>query len=52
MNKYSIRDVKDIQNASFKLNSLQLQTLLSHYLYATNEPKIPHVSTYKCVVWT
>ncbi|XP_055361973.1 afadin [Betta splendens] len=42
MNKYSIHNVKDIQNASFKLNSLQLHTLLSNYLYATNEPKIPH----------
>ncbi|XP_072222021.1 afadin [Leuresthes tenuis] len=41
MNKYSMRDAKDIQSTCFKLNSLQLQTLLSGYLYATNEPHIP-----------
>ncbi|XP_042357059.1 afadin [Plectropomus leopardus] len=41
MNKYSTQDVKAIQNSCFKLNSLQLQTLLSGYLYATNEPHIP-----------
>ncbi|KAL6105260.1 uncharacterized protein ACO6RY_06827 [Pungitius sinensis] len=41
MNKYSMQDVKAIQNTCFKLNSLQLQTLLSGYLYATNEPHIP-----------
>ncbi|KAM4625263.1 afadin [Polymixia lowei] len=41
MNKYSMQDVKDIQNTCFKLNSLQLQTLLSSYLYASNEPRIP-----------
>ncbi|XP_054470257.1 afadin [Anoplopoma fimbria] len=40
MNKYSMQDVKAIQNNCFKLNSLQLQTLLSGYLYATNEPHI------------
>lgn len=45
MNKYSMQDVKAIQNTCFKLNSLQLQTLLSGYLYATNEPHIPPVST-------
>lgn len=44
MNKYSMKDAKDIQNTCFKLNSLQLQTLLSGYLYATNEPHIPPVS--------
>ncbi|KAM8736243.1 afadin isoform 2-T2 [Acanthopagrus schlegelii] len=41
MNKYSMKDAKDIQNTCFKLNSLQLQTLLAGYLYATNEPHIP-----------
>ncbi|XP_049918592.1 afadin isoform X3 [Epinephelus moara] len=41
MNKYSMQDVKAIHNTCFKLNSLQLQTLLSGYLYATNEPHIP-----------
>ncbi|XP_029284012.1 afadin [Cottoperca gobio] len=41
MNKYSMQDVKAVQNTCFKLNSLQLQTLLSGYLYATNEPHIP-----------
>ncbi|XP_068436318.1 afadin [Clinocottus analis] len=40
MNKYSMQDVKAVQNTCFKLNSLQLQTLLSGYLYATNEPHI------------
>ncbi|XP_038585533.1 afadin-like [Micropterus salmoides] len=41
MNKYSKQDAKDIQKTCFKLNSLQLQTLLTGYLYATNEPHIP-----------
>ncbi|KAI3367154.1 hypothetical protein L3Q82_008211 [Scortum barcoo] len=41
MNKYSIQDAKAIQNTCFKLNSLQLQTLLVGYLYAPNEPHIP-----------
>ncbi|KAM9707612.1 afadin [Menidia menidia] len=41
MNKYSVQDTKDIQSTCFKLNSLQLQTLLSSYLYAANEPQIP-----------
>ncbi|XP_068577714.1 afadin [Cebidichthys violaceus] len=41
MNKYSMQDVKAVQNTCFKMNSLQLQTLLSGYLYATNEPRIP-----------
>lgn len=45
MNKYSMKDAKDIQNTCFKLNSLQLHTLLAGYLYATNEPHIPPVST-------
>ncbi|XP_069573808.1 afadin-like [Brachyistius frenatus] len=41
MNKYSMQDAEDIQRNCFKLNSLQLQTLLSGYLYATSEPHIP-----------
>nr|XP_040055730.1 afadin isoform X3 [Gasterosteus aculeatus aculeatus] len=41
MSKYSMQDVKAVQSTCFKLNSLQLQTLLSGYLYATNEPRIP-----------
>ncbi|XP_075304789.1 afadin [Odontesthes bonariensis] len=41
MDKYSMRDAKDIQSTCFRLNSLQLRTLLSGYLYATNEPHIP-----------
>ncbi|XP_074548590.1 afadin [Halichoeres trimaculatus] len=41
MNKYSMQDAKDVQNTCFKLNSLQLKTLLAGYLYATNEPHIP-----------
>lgn len=43
MNKYSMKDAKDIQNTCFKLNSLQLRTLLGGYLYASDEPRIPHV---------
>ncbi|KAK9534039.1 hypothetical protein VZT92_009114 [Zoarces viviparus] len=41
MNKYSMQDVKAVHDACFKMNSLQLQTLLSGYLYATSEPRIP-----------
>ncbi|KAG7229131.1 hypothetical protein INR49_013073, partial [Caranx melampygus] len=41
MNKYSMENAKDIHNTCFKLNSLQLQTLLAGYLYANNEPHIP-----------
>lgn len=44
MNKYSVKDAKDIKNSCFKLNSLQLHTLLVGYLYANNEPHIPPVS--------
>lgn len=47
MNKYSLKDVKDIQNSCFKLNSLQLHMLLAGYLYANNEPHIPPVSTFQ-----
>ncbi|CAB1453329.1 unnamed protein product [Pleuronectes platessa] len=41
MNKYTMQEAKDIQNTCFKLNSLQLQTLLAGYLYANTEPHIP-----------
>ncbi|XP_033984906.1 LOW QUALITY PROTEIN: afadin-like [Trematomus bernacchii] len=41
MNKYSLQDVKVVVNSCFRLNSLQLHTLLSGYLYANNEPHIP-----------
>ncbi|XP_067099467.1 afadin-like [Osmerus mordax] len=41
MNKYSMQDAKEIQKATFKLNSLQLKKLMNSYLYATNEPLIP-----------
>ncbi|XP_071380560.1 afadin [Centroberyx affinis] len=41
MNKYSMEDAKDILNTCFKLNSLQLQMLLTSYLYAASEPHIP-----------
>ncbi|XP_051942619.1 afadin-like [Hippocampus zosterae] len=41
MNKYTTEDVDEIQNTCFKLNSLQLQALLSGYFYAPNEPHIP-----------
>ncbi|KAM6912204.1 afadin [Xenentodon cancila] len=41
MNKYSVRDAKDIQSTCFKLNSLQLRMLLAGYLYAANEPHVP-----------
>ncbi|XP_040917465.1 afadin [Toxotes jaculatrix] len=41
MNKYSMQDAKDIQKTCFKLNSWQLQMLLTGYLYADNEPCIP-----------
>ncbi|KAK1893908.1 Afadin [Dissostichus eleginoides] len=41
MNKYSLQDVKAVVNSCFRLNSLQLHTLLSGYLYANHEPHIP-----------
>ncbi|KAM6961322.1 afadin-like [Aplochiton taeniatus] len=44
MSKYSIQDATGIQSACFKLNSLQLRTLLTSYLYASDEPLIPTVS--------
>lgn len=46
MNKYSMKEAKDIQNTCFKLNSRQLHVLLAGYLYANNEPHIPPVSTF------
>lgn len=45
MNKYSMEDATVISGTCFRLNSLQLRTLLSGYLYAANEPSIPPVST-------
>ncbi|KAK2826588.1 hypothetical protein Q5P01_020802 [Channa striata] len=41
MKKYSMHNLKDIQTSCFKLNSRQLQTLLSSYLCAAHEPCIP-----------
>ncbi|XP_035467399.2 afadin isoform X1 [Scophthalmus maximus] len=41
MNKYSMQDLKDIQNTCFKLNSVQLKMLLTGYFYANTEPHIP-----------
>lgn len=49
MSKYSMRDAADVQATCFKLNSLQLQTLLAGYLYANNEPHISPVSTCVCI---
>ncbi|KAK5617642.1 hypothetical protein CRENBAI_002378 [Crenichthys baileyi] len=45
MNKYSVRDAKDIQSSCFKLNSLQLRMLMAGYLFGTSEPQIPPVSS-------
>ncbi|XP_059907336.1 afadin [Gadus macrocephalus] len=41
MNKYSAQDTEAVQKTCFKLNSLQLHTLLTGYLYAPEEPRIP-----------
>ncbi|CAG13217.1 unnamed protein product, partial [Tetraodon nigroviridis] len=41
MDKYSVRDAKDIQHSCFRLNSLQLRALLIGYLRADDEPRIP-----------
>ncbi|KAF6728720.1 Afadin [Oryzias melastigma] len=41
MNKYSMQDAKVILGTCFRLNSLQLRMLLTGYLYAANEPRIP-----------
>lgn len=44
MDKYSMQDVPNINNTCFKLNSLQLNALLSNYHCAPDEPYIPPVS--------
>ncbi|XP_066533021.1 afadin isoform X15 [Hoplias malabaricus] len=41
MDKYSLQDVQNISNTCFKLNSLQLNALLSNYHCAPDEPYIP-----------
>ncbi|RVE57630.1 hypothetical protein OJAV_G00218110 [Oryzias javanicus] len=41
MNKYSVQDAKVIPGTCFRLNSLQLRRLLTGYLYAADEPRIP-----------
>lgn len=48
MNKYSVKDAKDIQNSCFKLNSLQLRALLTGYLRANDEPHVPPVTQPEC----
>ncbi|XP_015462886.2 afadin isoform X11 [Astyanax mexicanus] len=42
MDKYSVQDVQNINNTCFKLNSLQLNALMSNYHCAPDEPYIPH----------
>lgn len=44
MDKYSMQDVQTINNTCFKLNSLQLNALMSNYHCAPDEPYIPPVS--------
>lgn len=44
MDKYSMQDVQNINNTCFKLNSLQLNALMSNYHCAPDEPYIPPVS--------
>ncbi|XP_056152285.1 afadin-like [Lampris incognitus] len=41
MSKYSIHDTKDVQSTCFRLNSQQLNTLLTGYVRAADEPTIP-----------
>ncbi|XP_058611521.1 afadin isoform X10 [Onychostoma macrolepis] len=41
MDKYTMQDVQNINNTCFKLNSLQLNALLSNYHCAPDEPYIP-----------
>ncbi|XP_073527670.1 afadin isoform X21 [Phyllobates terribilis] len=41
MDKYSPQDIPNINNTCFKLNSLQLQALLTNYHCAPDEPYIP-----------
>ncbi|XP_053098100.1 afadin isoform X8 [Pangasianodon hypophthalmus] len=41
MDKYAMQDVQNINNTCFKLNSLQLNALMSNYHCAPDEPYIP-----------
>ncbi|XP_045067220.1 afadin isoform X11 [Coregonus clupeaformis] len=41
MDKYSMQDVQNINNTCFKLNSLQLNALMTNYHCAPDEPYIP-----------
>ncbi|XP_036405446.1 afadin isoform X3 [Megalops cyprinoides] len=41
MDKYSMQDVPNIHNTCFKLNSLQLNALMTNYHCAPDEPYIP-----------
>ncbi|XP_038824286.1 afadin-like isoform X9 [Salvelinus namaycush] len=41
MDKYSMQDVQNIHNTCFKLNSLQLNALMTNYHCAPDEPYIP-----------
>ncbi|XP_040925334.2 LOW QUALITY PROTEIN: afadin-like [Betta splendens] len=41
MDKYSMQDVQNIHNTCFKLNSLQLNALMTNYHCAPEEPPIP-----------
>ncbi|XP_069811605.1 afadin isoform X9 [Dendropsophus ebraccatus] len=41
MDKYTHQDIPNINNTCFKLNSLQLQALLTNYHCAPDEPYIP-----------
>ncbi|XP_075718755.1 afadin isoform X25 [Rhinoderma darwinii] len=41
MDKYTPQDIPNINNTCFKLNSLQLQALLTNYHCAPDEPYIP-----------
>jgi afadin len=43
MDKYSMQDVQNIHNTCFKLNSLQLNALMTNYHCAPDEPYIPPV---------
>lgn len=39
--KSSVDDVTNISSTCFKLNSLQLRSLLTHYIPEPNEPSVP-----------
>uniref|UniRef100_A0A7N8Y423 Afadin n=1 Tax=Mastacembelus armatus TaxID=205130 RepID=A0A7N8Y423_9TELE len=41
MDKYSMQDMQNIHSTCFKLNSLQLHALMTHYHCAPDEPYIP-----------